>query len=110
MAGDSFDQRVGEVWLTGFVVDMWKVYEDFVCVALQEALRPYGGHATLQRRLHLDEDDRVELRPDFHWTSQHQQVVVADAKYKAEKPAGFPQADLYQLLAYCTVSASEPAT
>lgn len=28
---------------------------------------------------------------------------MADAKYKAEKPAGFPQADLYQLLAYCTV-------
>ncbi|WP_422678086.1 5-methylcytosine restriction system specificity protein McrC [Blastococcus brunescens] len=27
---------------------------------------------------------------------------VVDAKYKAEKPAGFPQADLYQLLAYCT--------
>jgi 5-methylcytosine-specific restriction enzyme subunit McrC len=28
---------------------------------------------------------------------------VADAKYKAEKPAGYPNADLYQLLAYCTV-------
>jgi 5-methylcytosine-specific restriction enzyme subunit McrC len=26
-----------------------------------------------------------------------------DAKYKAEKPAGYPNADLYQLLAYCTV-------
>jgi 5-methylcytosine-specific restriction enzyme subunit McrC len=23
-------------------------------------------------------------------------------KYKAEKPGGFPDADLYQLLAYCT--------
>lgn len=28
---------------------------------------------------------------------------VVDAKYKAEKPTGFPGADLYQLLAYCTV-------
>ncbi|MGI8754670.1 MAG: restriction endonuclease, partial [Acidimicrobiales bacterium] len=25
------------------------------------------------------------------------------AKYKAEKPSGFPNADLYQLLAYCAV-------
>ena len=33
--------------------------------------------------------------------SRHLRGVV-DAKYKAEKPAGFPQADLYQLLAYCT--------
>lgn len=28
---------------------------------------------------------------------------MADAKYKAEKPAGYPIADLYQILAYCTV-------
>lgn len=30
-------------------------------------------------------------------------VAVADAKYKAEQSAGQPNADLYQLLAYCTV-------
>lgn len=30
-------------------------------------------------------------------------MAVVDAKYKAEKPAGFPNADLYQMLAYCTV-------
>jgi 5-methylcytosine-specific restriction enzyme subunit McrC len=28
---------------------------------------------------------------------------VIDAKYKAEKPRGYPNADLYQMLAYCTV-------
>lgn len=28
---------------------------------------------------------------------------MIDAKYKAEKPRGYPNADLYQLLAYCTV-------
>ncbi|MEV7013163.1 hypothetical protein [Streptosporangium sp. NPDC051022] len=27
---------------------------------------------------------------------------MADAKYKAGKPKGFPDADLYQVLAYCT--------
>ena len=30
-------------------------------------------------------------------------MAVIDAKYKAEKPSGFPNADLYQLLAYCNV-------
>jgi 5-methylcytosine-specific restriction enzyme subunit McrC len=29
-------------------------------------------------------------------------AAVTDAKYKAEKPAGFPHADLYQILTYCT--------
>ncbi|GHE26408.1 hypothetical protein GCM10018781_78580 [Kitasatospora indigofera] len=28
--------------------------------------------------------------------------AVADAKYKAEKSDGYPDADLYQMLAYCT--------
>ena len=35
---------------------------------------------------------------------------MIDAKYKAEKPAGYPNADLYQLLAYCTVLGLTAAT
>jgi 5-methylcytosine-specific restriction enzyme subunit McrC len=103
LAGDSFEQRLGDLEVSGFVFDMWKIFEDFVCVALREALAPYGGQAALQERTHLDEARRVEMRPDFLWRSSQGSVVVADAKYKGEKPSGFPQADLYQLLAYCTV-------
>ena len=43
------------------------------------------------------------LRPDIVWQIRGSAVAVIDAKYKAEKPAGYPNADLYQLLAYCTV-------
>ena len=43
------------------------------------------------------------MRPDFVWSHGGRARVVVDAKYKAEKPSGFPQADLYQMLAYCTV-------
>jgi len=45
----------------------------------------------------------VPVRPDFVWLDGGVPRIVVDAKYKAEKPSGFPQADLYQLLAYCTV-------
>jgi 5-methylcytosine-specific restriction enzyme subunit McrC len=45
----------------------------------------------------------VVLRPDIVWKIRGSPVAVVDAKYKAEKPAGYPNADLYQLLAYCTV-------
>ena len=103
LAGDSFEQRVGDLRVSGFVFDMWKIFEDFVCVALREAMAPYGGSASLQHRMHLDEARQVEMRPDFVWTGLDGRRVVVDAKYKAEKPAGFPQADLYQMLAYCTV-------
>jgi 5-methylcytosine-specific restriction enzyme subunit McrC len=37
------------------------------------------------------------------WKIRESPVAGIDAKYKAEKPAGYPNADLYQLLAYCTV-------
>ena len=29
---------------------------------------------------------------------------MIDAKYKAENPAGYPNVDVYQLLAYCTAT------
>lgn len=44
------------------------------------------------------------MRPDLVWMTPAGTVrAVIDAKYKAERPAGFPDADLYQMLAYCTV-------
>lgn len=103
LAGDSFEQRVCGLRVSGFVLDMAKIYEDFVCVALKEAMAPFGGRSSLQHRLHLDRDSEVLMKPDFLWTGRSGHKVVVDAKYKAEKPDGFPNADLYQLLAYCTV-------
>jgi 5-methylcytosine-specific restriction enzyme subunit McrC len=46
---------------------------------------------------------QVVLRPDIVWNHRGTTLAVVDAKYKSEKPAGYPNADLYQLLAYCTV-------
>lgn len=103
LSGHSFEQRVGALSVSGFVFDMWRIYEDFVCVALKEAFALHGGRSTLQRRAHLDEGRAVALRPDFWWDHPDGRRTVVDAKYKAEKYGGFPNADLYQLLAYCTV-------
>jgi 5-methylcytosine-specific restriction enzyme subunit McrC len=47
----------------------------------------------------LDEAETVPVRPDFVWSNTGVPRLVVDAKYKAEKPSGFPQADLYQMLA-----------
>lgn len=103
LAGDSFEQRYGSLHISGFVFDMWKIYEDFVCVALKEALRAYGGRSSLQHHLYFDDNRQIDMKPDFYWTDAAGRRVVVDAKYKAEKPTGFPNADLYQMLAYCTV-------
>lgn len=99
---NAVDQAPGDVRLGGFLVDMAKVYEDFLTVALTEALRPYGGWCRSQDRHHLDVDDLIAIKPDLVWYRDGTPAAVVDAKYKAEKPAGFPDADLYQMLAYCT--------
>lgn len=44
----------------------------------------------------------MEIKPDVTWLVGDAPAAVVDAKYKAEKPAGFPNADVYQMLAYCT--------
>ncbi|MFG3290139.1 McrC family protein [Streptomyces sp. NPDC048179] len=99
----SVEHRHGDVRVDGFLLDVAKVFEDFVCAALTQALRPYGGRCRAQARHHLDEACEILLRPDLvHYTDDGVPQAVADAKYKAEQPEGFPEADLYQILAYCT--------
>src|SRR5699024_273443 len=62
-----------------------------------------GGRPNAQARLHLDAAERVDMHPDLLWRRDGKPAAVIDAKYKAERPEGFPNADLYQMLAYCTV-------
>ena len=100
----SAEHESGGVAVNGFLFDMPKLFEDFVTVALRETLVPaYGGRVADQDRNHFDEARQVTLKPDIVWKIRGTPVAVIDAKYKSEKPAGYPNADLYQLLAYCTV-------
>ena len=100
----SVEHEAGAVAVNGFLLDMPRLFEDFVTVALREALvSAYGGRVHDQDQNHFDEARQVRLRPDIVWKIRGSPVAVIDAKYKAERPAGYPNADLYQLLAYCTV-------
>jgi 5-methylcytosine-specific restriction enzyme subunit McrC len=99
----SIEHETGGIAINGFLLDMPGLFEDFVTVALREALAAYGGRVKVQERNHLDEAGQVSLRPDIVWKMHGSPIAVIDAKYKAEKPAGYPNADLYQLLAYCII-------
>ncbi|MGV0741022.1 McrC family protein [Mycolicibacterium sp. XJ870] len=103
LAAESFEHQVGDVRVTGYMFDMWRVFEDFVTIALSEALGKLGGRCVPQDPLHLDDADQVDMKPDLVWYCDDEPRAVVDAKYKAERPDGFPNADLYQMLAYCTV-------
>jgi 5-methylcytosine-specific restriction enzyme subunit McrC len=83
--------------------DMWKIYEDFVTSALTMAMRRYGGRAVTQARIWMDEAEKILMKPDLVWYDETDRpVAVVDAKYKVERPKRFPEADIYQMLAYCS--------
>ncbi len=103
LAGQSFDHAAGPLPVTGFLIDMARVFEDFVTVALSHALAAYGGVAHRQYTTYLDVAQRVSVRPDLVWLSGNSPVGVVDAKYKSESGTGSKHSDLYQMLAYCSI-------
>lgn len=98
----SIDALKGPLVATAFVFDMNKVFEDFVSVALRESMRRFGGEVRSQWSGWLDGQRRLAIRPDITWWSGSNCLAVADAKYKALELKGMPNADAYQMLAYCT--------
>ncbi|CAM3095248.1 McrC family protein [Saccharomonospora xinjiangensis] len=106
LRGVSIEHRPGEVTVHGFLFDLAKVFEDFATRALRDAtgeLDDFGGHCVRQATHHLDERQTIRIVPDLVvYTAGGAPVAVADAKYKVEKPAGFSDTDLYQMLAHCT--------
>jgi 5-methylcytosine-specific restriction enzyme subunit McrC len=99
----SFELSGTGLAVSGFVIDMAKVFEDFLCAHLGKLLLQAGGRVATQDPWHLDVGRTVRMKPDLVWYADTSgPSAVVDAKYKAEKPAGFPDADLYQMFAYCT--------
>ena len=97
----AFESSRGRVRAAGFLMDMNQVFQEFVTVALREALGL--SQETFRERSiwSLDEAGRVQLRPDLVWRAGSSCRFVGDAKYKWLAPSGFQHADIYQMLAYC---------
>lgn len=104
----STEAGEGQLEIAAFVVNMAKVFEDFVGTGLSEALRRYPGTTRLQYPDHLDDADEgqrpgIRLVPDVVHTLRGRPRLIFDAKYKlAGSSDNYPNVDHYQMLAYCT--------
>ena len=84
------------------------VFEQFVETALREALATYPGRTVGQHRTRLDRPDGsgavgIPMLVDVVHLVHDRPCLVFDAKYKAAGSTGaYPNADHYQMLAYCT--------
>ncbi len=101
LSGASIEQRAGSHIGAGFLVDMWSVFEDFVTASLREAFRPYGGELEAKYSSTLDVEGTVKIEPDLVWFVDGEVRACIDVKYKVEKHGQYPNADLYQMTAYC---------
>lgn len=96
----SFRDAVGGATATTFLVDMNRLVEAFITEHLRRLCR---GKLEVRKQfsLYLDDDRRVDIRPDLVFLAQQQRVFVADIKYKAiSTMEDVSSADLYQLFAY----------
>lgn len=94
------DQR-GNRSASSFLVDMNRLFEEFVTQRLRRALR---GRLEVRNQVpaHLGVGRQVPMRPDLVFRKQGMEVYVADIKYKLTADASARTSDYYQLLAYTT--------
>ena len=102
----SLELDFGNTSSFGILLDMAKVFENFVHVALKENLSLSEKQFPQGKVLHLDSNDVLKLKPDFSWWENKECEVIGDIKYKKnlgdERKGKEP--DIYQLLAYTTAA------
>lgn len=98
----AFQSGRGNVRASGFLMNMNDLFEEFVTVALREALGVSEQTLLSNKGLKLDEDGAVDIKPDLSWWDGTTCSFVGDAKYKNLTGRRVPTADLFQLLAYAT--------
>ncbi len=81
LEGSSVSETAGETGFRAFLLDMNVLYEQFLSVALAEAMPP-GLLLASQRVSHLDQQRWIEIRPDLTLLRAGMPVLIADAKYK----------------------------
>ena len=91
----SLELFQGKVVGAAFLIDMNKVFEQFLYVALREALGLPGRQWKHEKSLTLDEAGRISMKPDLSWWPSgtagngSQPIFVGDAKYKSLNRPGF---------------------
>lgn len=111
MRDASVEQDVGDVRIDGFLFSMWKIFEDFVTVALSRCLVEAAGSVSLQAEHYLDAAAKVLMKPDLVWYDESgRPLTVVDAKYKAEERNGFPDRICIRSLPTARCSACPRAT
>lgn len=98
----EFESFRGDVRASGFLIDMNRLFQEFVTQALREELGVSAATLQSEKKVPFDRYGSVTIEPDLSWWDGETCRFVGDAKYKKIVHSSVPNADLYQLLAYAT--------
>ena len=88
---------------TAFMFNMNQVFESYLEASFRElAEMEIGGVVEGQHLTTLDSRNTLKMKPDITWWRNGTCRAVIDAKYKRVTSDDYPNADAYQMLAYCT--------
>jgi 5-methylcytosine-specific restriction enzyme subunit McrC len=88
--------------VTGVLLNMWRVFQEYVAGALQQELQQHGGVISPLERRHLDKSKKFLRYPDMTWSRDGVCRAVVDAKYKRRSNTNVRD-DLHQIIAYCVI-------
>lgn len=106
VSGNGFQENVGDIQISGFSIDMYKVFEDFVAKQLAERINGSEDLVATQKSLSLDVGGIYREKPDVIWYKKGRPFQVMDTKYK--QPEGETQQrdslnDLRQVISYASL-------
>jgi 5-methylcytosine-specific restriction enzyme subunit McrC len=96
LARHGTEHHAGGLRAAGFAFNLNQVFEDWLTAVLSQAFT--DGTVVAQHPMTLDAAGTVGMKPDITWWRNGTCRAVIDAKYKRSTA----NADLYQMLAYCT--------
>ncbi|MBY6682315.1 hypothetical protein HQ312_14755 [Rhodococcus sp. BP-316] len=108
LKSESFALRSGGAAASGFVIDMWMIFEDFVVEWLRGYFDPKQVSVSCQYSFVLDEERQFKPRADLYLSTSDIGVFV-DAKYKGLGRGQPPMSDVYQMQSYCIAAKSTVA-
>jgi 5-methylcytosine-specific restriction enzyme subunit McrC len=106
ISGNGFRENIDDIQISGFSIDMYKVFEDFVAKQLAGRINGSVDLVATQKSLLLDVGGIYREKPDVIWYRNGKPFQVMDTKYK--KPEGDTQQrdslnDLRQAISYASL-------
>jgi 5-methylcytosine-specific restriction enzyme subunit McrC len=106
LSGNGFHEEAGEIQISGFSIDMYRVFEDFVARQIAKRVNSGTDSISIQKSLNLDLSGIYKEKPDLIWLRDGKPYQVMDTKYK--KPEGGNEErdsldDLRQVISYASL-------